>query len=194
VLRLAPRLLRLGNSQSSAARCLASIHASRERRVCSVISNCTGRPVLRWRIITRDLTPDTETTSPTRRATRLRPRNLLSNARSNSARSRDFSATCSRMRIPHTCSGLSAGLLRSAGGWGEQRVGTMAGRRAWGPPAVAEGYGLSTLNVRNGWKADIGIAKSDLATDVCARVLYSPQDTLRRPAHRAHSGHVRPPR
>src|SRR5580704_2996532 len=62
--------------------------SSSEARVCSVISNWTGRPVLCWTIVARSLTWGPMAMSSTRRLTRSQPLSLLSIARLNIARSR----------------------------------------------------------------------------------------------------------
>src|SRR5215213_4465691 len=73
VVRCQPRFLRLGNSQSSAPSCLASIQAAIDRRACSVTSNWTGRPVFCWSIITRRLTPLADIRSETLSRMRSQP-------------------------------------------------------------------------------------------------------------------------
>jgi hypothetical protein len=55
-------------------RCIACT----ERRVVSVISNCTGRPVLRWMMMARSRTRPLIQTSSTLMATRSQARSLLS--------------------------------------------------------------------------------------------------------------------
>lgn len=90
---------RLGKRKSSllSPRCL--IHIASVSRVCSVISNWTGRSVFCCITIVRAATRSPCITSRTRSFTRSQERNLLSTARSNRANSRLRPPSCKRIRI-----------------------------------------------------------------------------------------------
>ncbi len=96
----------LGKRESFCRRPAFSIQAATAARVGSVISNWTGRRVLRWSTMARCKTLCPCVTSLTRRAIRSQPRSLLSIARSKSARSRTRDASCRRMRMAQTSCSL----------------------------------------------------------------------------------------
>lgn len=78
-----------------------SIHASRDCLVISVTSNCTGRCVLRCMTIARCMMLRPCAMSLTFKLSRSQPRNLLSIARLNSARSLACSINCRRIQMAH---------------------------------------------------------------------------------------------
>src|SRR5208283_690700 len=72
-------------------------------------SKRTGRPVFLWRTVARASAYPFGATSSTFIATTSQPRNLLSIARLNIAKSRVRLSICSLVRIDHTCLAKSGG-------------------------------------------------------------------------------------
>ena len=79
-------------------------------RVCSLISNLTGRPVFFCRTVARSAVYPLAATSSTRMATTSQPRSLLSIAKLNMERSRARPSIWSFVRIDQTCFGRRGGL------------------------------------------------------------------------------------
>jgi len=84
-----------------------------DRRVLSVISNCTGLPVFFWTTTPRDFTCPPAATSPTFSLTRSQPRSLLLIARLKRTRFRTSPSSSSRARarIDQTSFIFNAGFL-----------------------------------------------------------------------------------
>jgi len=90
---------RLGNRKSSGRRPERRIQDASASRVCSVISNCTGRWVFCCMTMARVAMRSPCVTSRTRSLTTSQDLSLLSTARLNRASSRTRSASCRRMRM-----------------------------------------------------------------------------------------------
>src|ERR1700736_1405303 len=82
-------------------------HSPTAARVCSVISNCTGRPVFFWTTVVRSRTLPLAHTSSIFSLTRSQPLSLLSIARLNMARSRRRFSIWRRTRMVQTSFGFN---------------------------------------------------------------------------------------
>jgi len=82
-------------------------HSPMPLRVCSVTSNCTGRPVFFWITIARSRTLPPPTTSSIVNRTRSQPLSSLSMARLNIAKSRRCPSSGRRTRMVQTSFGFS---------------------------------------------------------------------------------------
>jgi hypothetical protein len=103
-------------------------HSPMALRVCSVIWNCTGRPVFFWITVARSRTMPPPTTSSIVKPHEIATPGLLSMARLNIARSRRRPSSCRRTRMVQTSFGFSGRFWPSAVPCSRVR----AGKGRWG--------------------------------------------------------------
>jgi hypothetical protein len=109
VVRLRPGFRLLENRNSSCFFLANLMYSSTACRVCSVNSNLTGCPVFFCRTVARSTAYPFGAMSWTISATTSQPRNLLSIATLNMAKSRSRPSMCSLVRIDQTCFGRKGG-------------------------------------------------------------------------------------